>query len=341
MDLQTRWSWSSNSHELLGQLRETTDTYRAHLTSSSGPSSRDLLSEAHGFHDKVMKFTNLFRNTPDRSQELGSIEQVLWRSHRLSVLASTLTNHQSALACFADNLTAPDSDIHDVLDSLSPSLAQNCALAPLIQDTMEHARALCVEKYGVAPEMELWPDMDEATVDASETTNTSVSAIDDLLTFVPSHVHFILMELLKNSMESMIGRYTELEVDFAPPIRVSWGVDRARQFAVVALHDQGQGLSPLILPHLFDFMPDRRKAAANRANRPPEGHDTKSPATTASSNEPNYHYSRDFGTPFSGLGVGLPRARLLAEVTGGSLQLHSVPAVSCHAFLSLPIGRAS
>ena len=53
---------------------------------------------------------------------------------------------------------------------------------------------------------------------ADPSTNSSSSPI--LLCCVESSVHHVLMELLKNAFRSQIARYTELDLDRAPPVVV-------------------------------------------------------------------------------------------------------------------------
>jgi signal transduction histidine kinase len=51
--------------------------------------------------------------------------------------------------------------------------------------------------------------------------------------------------------------------------------------------------------------------------------------------EPTYQYSRDFGVPFAGKGLGLVRTRLYARYHGGSLALFSQPGYGTTALLAL------
>ena len=48
--------------------------------------------------------------------------------------------------------------------------------------------------------------------------------------------------------------------------------------------------------------------------------------TTNPEREPTYTYSRNFGSTFEGLGMGLPLAALHAHYHGGGMHLHAIPA---------------
>ena len=53
--------------------------------------------------------------------------------------------------------------------------------------------------------------------------------------------------------------------------------------------------------------------------------------TTNPEREATYTYSRNFGAPFEGLGMGLPLAHAHAVYLGGGLQVASMPGIGVYA----------
>mmetsp|Transcript_37078 Transcript_37078/g.90450 ORF Transcript_37078/g.90450 Transcript_37078/m.90450 type:complete len:341 (+) Transcript_37078:35-1057(+) len=167
-------------------------------------------------------------------------------------------------------------------------------LDELLRDSIEDSRAFCREKFGDAPEVEL--------KQLSEGASTLALAL-------PAYIHFPLHELLKNSMGAHVRRIGPDRLDELPPIQVTFSV-----------HDGWAGLE------IADF---------GGGWKSPSGMEESALflVTTNHGREPNYHYSRSFGSPFEGLGMGLPLAKLHARYLGGNLQLNSLPGVGARAFV--------
>ena len=75
---------------------------------------------------------------------------------------------------------------------------------------------------------------------------------------------------------------------------------------------QGKGISDQDKEHLFHYF-----------------------YSTAPISTPTYTYSGNFGVPFTGLGCGLPLAKLYAKYHGGDLQLQSTVGLGTDAFVYL------
>jgi hypothetical protein len=114
---------------------------------------------------------------------------------------------------------------------------------------------------------------------------------------------FALHEVLKNAMGAHVRRVggDAGRLDELPPVRVSVGARGATGF--VKVEDHGGG---------WPVGTDGARALRYL-------HSTNPPR------EANYTYSRNFGTPFEGLGVGLPLAHLHASLLGGGLTLAAMP----------------
>jgi signal transduction histidine kinase len=171
----------------------------------------------------------------------------------------------------------------------------------LIQDAIGAARAHCIEKYGGAPNVVTAPDVDSLGMPS--------------FLHVPHHLHFILVELLKNSFSATIKHHhtalRSTEHEGLPPVEVR--VSRNKTEVGIRVSDQGGGMS----------RDDISKA-------------TSWYWSTMERKEPTgFAYSGDFGTPFEGFGLGLPLARLYAKINGGDLQIQSMPGYGTDAYVYL------
>ena len=95
----------------------------------------------------------------------------------------------------------------------------------IVDETIEQVKAFCVEKNGACPEIVFAtpPPTDE------QHTHSLLGRAAD--------VHFILVELLKNSCTAVLNRYGVLKAYQAPPITVNVGADRDE--LVLRVSDQG------------------------------------------------------------------------------------------------------
>ena len=161
-------------------------------------------------------------------------------------------------------------------------------LAALAEASVDDAASFCREKYGAAPEAEL--------LLVGEPLPPGALLLAPLAAFA-------LHEVLKNAMGAHVRRVggDAGRLDELPPLRVSVGARGATGF--VKVEDQGGGWpagtdGARALRFLYSTNPPR---------------------------EANYTYSRNFGAPFEGLGVGLPLAHLHASLLGGGLTLAGLP----------------
>jgi len=178
------------------------------------------------------------------------------------------------------------------------------SLAALARAGAEDVRAFCVEKFGAAPEV---------LVDAGG--GGGGGGGERTLVGVPALLRFALAELLKNSLRATLARFSPAGADDAPPVRVRLRADA--RLLHLEVEDSGCGLAGLALPAeeggggggvgggaAFPlFLEDARAARARE--------------------EIDYKYSREFGAPFSGLGLGLARADVYARLHGGRLSLRA------------------
>ena len=177
---------------------------------------------------------------------------------------------------------------HPIVDEIDITSLVGCAVADV--------RALAREKFGAAPEI------------------TVISQLSDRETVVcvPSFLQFALTELIKNAAQSHVDAFGAAGLEDAPPLRVEAraGMRDGEPIVDIVVTDSGR-------------QPARPFLAVGDTFRAPfaVGVGASSRRSAGEAAEPTYYYSRDFGAPFSGAGLGLVRADVYAKVHAGSVEL--------------------
>jgi pyruvate dehydrogenase kinase 2/3/4 len=92
---------------------------------------------------------------------------------------------------------------------------------------------MCRRRYGEAPEV-------------------SIHGRSDLtFQYVPTHLHYILMELLKNSMRATIEYHG---VENMPPIRVVIADGERNEDVVIKVSDEGGGISRSNMTRIWSYL---------------------------------------------------------------------------------------
>lgn len=172
-----------------------------------------------------------------------------------------------------------------------------CDLIALTRAACADAELAAREKHGDAP-----------AIIVEEPAAGVVGAARRCCT-VPSYVFFCLMELLKNAAGAHVQRYGVLDLCDAPPVSVRIAAEGGVACVCVADHGGGMG-------------PDARQNALAYF------------FTTHEERAATYTYSRAFGEPLAGLGVGLPLAAAHARFLGGDIVLASMPGEGVSAYLT-------
>ncbi|KAK3717455.1 putative protein kinase [Vermiconidia calcicola] len=173
--------------------------------------------------------------------------------------------------------------------------------------------------------------------------------LDTTFPYIPSHIEYIIGELLRNSIQAVVEQKGTTE---PPPIEVL--ICEAQQHVIIRISDQGGGIDRDILPHLWSFAkgPRRHKRLRNLATVPRlkatmqelevSKSQTQSHASSmpSSANEISKNYASSLSSlssrpPELRLGMGLPMSKIYAEYWAGSLELHSLEGYGCDAFLQI------
>ncbi|PAN15071.1 hypothetical protein GQ55_2G449100 [Panicum hallii var. hallii] len=167
----------------------------------------------------------------------------------------------------------------------------NTRLSPIqvAQAACEDARSICLREYGSAPDINIYGDPNFT------------------FPYVASHLHLMLLELVKNSLRAVQERYMNSDKD-VPPVRII--VADGEEDVTIKVSDEGGGIARSGLPRIFTYL-------YSTAKNPP---DLEGP------NE---------GATMAGYGFGLPISRLYAQYFGGDLQIISMEGYGTDAYLHL------
>ncbi|KAJ1954850.1 [Pyruvate dehydrogenase (acetyl-transferring)] kinase isozyme 2 [Linderina pennispora] len=167
-------------------------------------------------------------------------------------------------------------------------------IAEVVQEAIDNARFICGDYYMLmsVPEIELHCPKELEFM------------------YVPSHLHHMVFELLKNSLRAVVELYGD-EADSYPPIKVV--VAEGNEDITIKVSDEGGGIPRSAIDQVWTYM-----------------------YTTAQTPmlDPDFDQS-DFKAPLAGFGYGLPLSRLYARYFGGDLKLISMEGYGTDAYLHL------
>jgi len=168
-----------------------------------------------------------------------------------------------------------------------------------IKEASDHARFMCERQFGDAPYVEI------------------KGRTDLTFSYVPSHLYYMLFEILKNSMRATVEHHSTESDPFPelPDVRVVISDGEDNEDVVIKVSDEGGGFPRSHMKRIFSYL-----------------------YTTAGNNTvTNSAELKDFGIegPLAGLGYGLPISRAYARYFGGDLSLVPMEGWGTDAFLHL------
>eukprot|EP01006_Ploeotia_vitrea_P017606 TRINITY_DN48820_c0_g1_i1.p1 TRINITY_DN48820_c0_g1~~TRINITY_DN48820_c0_g1_i1.p1 ORF type:complete len:437 (-),score=19.66 TRINITY_DN48820_c0_g1_i1:95-1405(-) len=178
-------------------------------------------------------------------------------------------------------------------------------LAELIQEAASHSKAICTSVYGGSPIVNI----------------RSSPSSELVIEHIPTHVRYILIELLKNSMRAVIENSKKQGITIMsqmPPIEVTFSAGKGYEDACLRVTDSGGGIARSQLKYVWSYLYTTANAFFDLSVE-----DGKLPLPTT----------------MAGFGYGLPLSRLYARYFGGDLRLMSLEGHGCDAFLHLRLGR--
>jgi len=170
---------------------------------------------------------------------------------------------------------------------LPPSISPSIDFHSLIEEAVLSIKAASLEKYGCSPSVSL-----------KGLPNSPVPCLS-----IPALLHTSLLELLKNALKATVEKCGVLGLEDAAPIVIDVKVEGEQVRLSVA--DEGVGLSSARADGFSWFSSEWGTRSGD--HRVVEGED--------------WRYSRSFGAPLFGAGVGLARTSINCKLHGGSLSL--------------------
>lgn len=173
--------------------------------------------------------------------------------------------------------------------------------------------------------------------------------LDANFPFILSHMEYIIGELLRNSVQSVIeqqlrlGKPTITGAAQLAPIEVT--ICESSKHVVIRVSDQGGGIPRDVLPYLWSFVkgPRSQRILSNltqvpmmaatlqevRVDEPAENDGAGSRAPRRGTRSPSTDYVSSLSSltsrpPNLRLGMGLPLSRIYAEYWAGSLEAQSL-----------------
>lgn len=175
----------------------------------------------------------------------------------------------------------------------------------IVLEAVENARFICEQNYGIfsAPKVQF-------------------VAKDVEFMYIPSHLHHMVFELVKNSMRAVIEKHGS-DNEQSPPIKII--VAEGNEDITIKISDEGGGISRSAIPLLFTYLYTTAKSPLLMEGAV----DSMGQAVDLASR------SHDHIPAMAGYGYGLPLSRIYAKYFGGDLRLISMEGFGTDAYLHL------
>eukprot|EP00163_Fabomonas_tropica_P028651 TRINITY_DN5883_c0_g1_i1.p1 TRINITY_DN5883_c0_g1~~TRINITY_DN5883_c0_g1_i1.p1 ORF type:complete len:421 (+),score=14.91 TRINITY_DN5883_c0_g1_i1:232-1494(+) len=223
--------------------------------------------------------------------------------------------------CLSTNIFSDYDDIHEFLDKFYMSrigirmligqhlefhkpqvdgwvglICKHTSAHDVVLDAINDAAYACERAHGLAPEV------------------TIHGRKDLTFSYVPSHLYYIMFELLKNSMRAVVEHHGDKGT--LPPLKVIIADDESFEDVSIKVSDEGGGISRKMIPKAWSYL--------------------YTTATLFFENEQDQEladFHRDI--PLAGFGYGLPISRLYAMYFGGNLDLMSMEGYGTDAYVHI------
>eukprot|EP00612_Vaucheria_litorea_P003343 CAMPEP_0171461920 /NCGR_PEP_ID=MMETSP0945-20130129/6168_1 /TAXON_ID=109269 /ORGANISM="Vaucheria litorea, Strain CCMP2940" /LENGTH=382 /DNA_ID=CAMNT_0011988349 /DNA_START=180 /DNA_END=1328 /DNA_ORIENTATION=- len=163
---------------------------------------------------------------------------------------------------------------------------------------IEDAKFVCARQYGDAPDV------------------TIHGRLDLTFPFIPSHLHYILMELIKNSMRATVEYHGIDDID-EYPIKIVIADGEENEDVVIKVADEGGGIRRSNMNRVWSYL-----------------FTTADPSVQKGFVDLSHVQSdHDRDSPLAGLGYGLPISRSYVRYFGGDLSIMSMEGYGTDAFV--------
>lgn len=141
---------------------------------------------------------------------------------------------------------------------------------------------------------------------------------DLTIPYVSSHLSYILLELLKNSMRATVETHG---IDKMPSIKIVIADGEDNEDVVLKVSDEGGGIKRSNIDRIWSYL-----------------YTTAHPSVLQRMLDDSSNDMKDFDTasPLAGLGYGLPISRNYARIFDGDLKIMSMEGYGTDSFIYLP-----
>jgi len=168
----------------------------------------------------------------------------------------------------------------------------------IVKRAIDDASFMCNKRYGSSPEVII------------------TGRLDLTFPYVPDHLHYIMLELIKNSMRATVD-WHGIDSDY-PPIRVVIADGKENEDVVIKISDEGGGILRSDMKRIWSYL-----------------FTTADPAIQEEMVSFNVNVDHSIKSPLAGLGYGLPISRSYARYFGGDISLMSMEGYGTDAFVYL------
>lgn len=177
-------------------------------------------------------------------------------------------------------------------------ISTHCSPAQIAEFAIEDAAYMCSRQHGDAPEVEI------------------KGRTDLTFPYVPSHLQYIILELLKNSMRATVDSHG---IDNMPPIRIIIADALDNDDVVIKISDEGGGIKRTEMHKIWSYL-----------------YTTADPTILESVLQTADFADHAVTSPLAGLGYGIPISRNYARYFGGDLVIMSMEGYGTDCFIYLP-----
>ncbi|KAL9179962.1 hypothetical protein ACHAXT_007932 [Thalassiosira profunda] len=168
----------------------------------------------------------------------------------------------------------------------------------IVKRAIDDAAFMCTRKYGDAPEVII------------------TGRLDMTFPYVPTHLHYIMLELLKNSMRATV-EYHGIDADY-PPIKVVIADGSDNEDVIIKVSDEGGGIPRSNMKRIWSYL-----------------FTTADPEIQEGMVAFNENVDHSIDSPLAGLGYGLPISRSYSRYFGGDLSIMSMEGYGTDCFVYL------
>lgn len=168
----------------------------------------------------------------------------------------------------------------------------------IVKRAIDDASFMCTRKYGESPDVVI------------------TGRLDLTFPYVPTHLHYIMLELLKNSMRATVD-WHGIDINCYPPIKVIIADGSENEDIAIKVSDEGGGIPRSNIKKIWSYL------------------FTTADATIQDGVVLNENTDHSIDTPLAGLGYGLPISRSYAQYFGGNLSIMSMEGYGTDAFVYL------